>query len=336
MHILFLVAWVLYTVVMEKLRVGVMRGGLGSEYFVSLQTGGAVLGALSRDRYEPHDILITNAGEWHIDGVPTTPAKLPQFVDVVFNALHGEFGEDGKVQKILELFNIPYTGSTAVPSAVGMNKDLAKKYFSAVGIKVPRGVVVGRGEEVSEVVARVGAEIRAPFVVKPLTGGSSVGLSLARDDRELISAIERALAHAEKALIEEYVVGREVTLGVIDSSGGGSSYATPPLEILLPDGTLFDYDQKYKNLTHPVGPARMQSGERRALEDAAIRAHIHLGARHYARYDFILTDEGPCLLEVNTLPGLSQTSLLPKSLALHGLSIPEFVDYVIALALHKK
>lgn len=313
-----------------------MRGGLGSEYFVSLQTGGAVLEALSRDRYEPHDILITNVGEWHIDGVPTTPAKLAQHVDVIFNALHGEFGEDGKVQKILDLFNIPYTGSTAVPSAVGMNKDLAKKYFSAVGIKVPRGVVVGRGEEVSDVVARVGAEIRAPFVVKPLTGGSSVGLSLARDERELVPAIERALAHAEKALIEEYVNGREVTLGVIDSSGSGNSYATPPLEILLPEGTLFDYDQKYKNLTHPVGPARMHTDERRALEDAALRAHIHLGARHYARYDFILTDEGPCLLEVNTLPGLSQTSLLPKSLALHGLSVPEFVDYVLALALQKK
>lgn len=313
-----------------------MRGGLGSEYFVSLQTGGAVLEALSRDRYEPHDILITNVGEWHIDGVPTTPAKLAQHVDVIFNALHGEFGEDGKVQKILDLFNIPYTGSTAVPSAVGMNKDLAKKYFSAVGIKVPHGVVVGRGEEVSDVVARVGAEIRAPFVVKPLTGGSSVGLSLARDERALISAIERALSYAEKALIEEYVVGREVTLGVIDSAGSGNSYATPPLEILLPEGTLFDYDQKYKNLTHPVGPARMRPDERRALEDAALRAHIHLGARHYARYDFILTDEGPCLLEVNTLPGLSQTSLLPKSLALHGLSVPEFVDYVLALALRKK
>ena len=250
--------------------------------------------------------------------------------------MEGEFGEEGKVKKIFDLFNIPYTGATAIPSAVGMNKDLAKKYFSAVGIKVPRGVVVGRGEEVSDVVARVGTEIRAPFVVKPLTGGSSVGLSLARNDRELVSAIERALAHAEKAIIEEYINGREVTIGVVDSSESGGAYVTPPLEILLPEGTLFDYDQKYKNLTHPVGPARMQSGERRALEEAAIRAHIHLGARHYARYDFILTNDGPCLLEVNTLPGLSQTSLLTKSLALHGLSLPEFVDYVIALALRKK
>ena len=109
---------------MMKSRVGVMRGGLGSEYYVSLRTGGNVLSALVGDKYEPHDILITNTGEWHIDGRPTAPAKLTQHVDVIFNALHGEFGDDGKVQKILEVFNIPYTGSTALPSAIGMNKDL--------------------------------------------------------------------------------------------------------------------------------------------------------------------------------------------------------------------
>lgn len=322
---------------MSKIRVGVMRGGLGSEYHVSLRTGGNVITALTGDKYEVHDILITNAGEWHLDGVPTTPAKLMQQVDVVFNALHGEFGEDGKVQKILELFNIPYTGSTAVPSAIGMNKELSKKYFAAIGINVPLGVVVERGEEVSDVIARVaGAEIRAPFVVKPLSGGSSIGLSLAKDEQDLISAVELALAHSEKALIEEYVRGREVTLGVVDSANGVGAYATPPLEILLPEETLFDYSQKYKNLAHPVGPARLREEERRALESAALRAHSHLGARHYARYDFILTDTGPCLLEVNTLPGLTQTSLLPKSLELQGLLFPDFLDYVVTLALQKK
>ncbi|MBI5799028.1 MAG: D-alanine--D-alanine ligase [Candidatus Yonathbacteria bacterium] len=321
---------------MQKLRVGVMRGGLGSEYHVSLRTGANVIAALPRDKYEVHDILITNAGEWHIDGVPTTPSHLAKHVDVIFNALHGEFGEDGKVQKILDIFSLPYTGSTAIPSAVGMNKDLAKKYFSAVGIKVPKGMIVERGEEVGDVVERVGSEIRAPYVVKPLSGGSSVGLSLAKNQSELIEGIERALAYSEKAIIEEYIRGREVTLGVVDSSSGIGSYATPPLEILLPEGKLFDYDQKYRNLAHPVGPARMSDAERRGLEEAALRAHAHLGARHYARYDFIMTDEGPCLLEVNTLPGLTNTSLLVKSLALNGLTLPGFVDYVLTLALQKK
>ncbi len=321
---------------MSKIRVGVMRGGLGSEYNVSLKTGASVLEHLPRDKYEVHDILITSTGEWNLDGVPTEPSKLMQHIDVVFNALHGEFGEDGKVQRILDLFNIPYTGSTAIPSAVGMNKELAKKYFSAIGIKVPKGVTVSRGEEIGEVVARVGQEIRAPYVVKPLTGGSSIGLSLARNDSELISSIEQALAYADKAMIEEYVYGREVTLGVIDSANGIGAYATPPLEILLPDGQLFGYDQKYGNLLHPVGPSRMSIAERTALEDAALRAHAHIGARHYARYDFILTDDGPCLLEVNTLPGLMPASLLSRSLNLNRLELPEFLDYVIGLALQKK
>lgn len=313
-----------------------MRGGLGSEYYVSLNTGAAVIAVLPRDRYEVHDILITNAGEWHLDGVPTAPAKFAGQLDVIFNALHGEFGEDGKVQKILDLFKVPYTGSGAIPSAIGMNKELAKKYFSAVGVVMPRGTVVSRGEEVGDVVARVGAEVRAPYVVKPLTGGSSIGLSLAQNERELISAVERALAHSMKALVEEYVRGREVTLGVIEAESGIGAYVTPPLEILLPEGKLFDYDQKYRNLSHPIGPARMRDEERRALEEAALRAHAHLGARHYARYDFILTEDGPCLLEVNTLPGLTPASLLTRSLELHGLALPEFLDYVLRLALKKK
>lgn len=321
---------------MTKLRVGVVRGGVGSEYHVSLCTGKNVLSSLPRDKYEVYDILITNDGKWNINGVPLEPANLSQRVDVAFNALHGEFGEDGKIQKMLENFKVPYTGSTALPSAIGMNKALAKQYFSAAGIRVPRGVVISRGEEVSDVVARVGMEIRAPYVVKPLSGGSSIGLSLACDAEELILSIERALAHSRNALIEEYVVGREMTIGVVDSSSGVGSYVTPPLEILLPEGKLFDYDQKYKNLTHPIGPARMSKSEYQELEKVALLAHAHLGARHYARYDFILSDEGPCLLEVNTLPGLTDNSLLMKSLAVKDLSLPEFVDYVVELALRRK
>ncbi len=321
---------------MNKIRVGVMRGGLGSEYYISLKTGGNVLASLSRDLYEPHDILITNTGEWNIDGVPTTPSRLVHHVDVVFNALHGEFGEDGKVQNILDLLNIPYTGSTAIPSAIGMNKEISKKHFAAIGIKVPRGITVSRGEEVGDMVARVGAEIRAPYVVKPIAGGSSIGLFFAKDERELISAIENALAYDDKALVEEYVRGREMTLSVIDSASGVGAYVTPPLEIFLPEGKLFDYDLKYENLLHPVGSARLRDYERQALEEIALRAHRHLGARHYARYDFIMTDEGPYLLEVNTLPGLTLRSLLPQSLKLHGLGFPEFLDHVLKLALQRK
>ncbi len=321
---------------MTKLRVGVMRGGPGSEYHVSLKTGGNVLTAIPRDRYEPHDILITNTGEWNIDGVPTHPSKLSQHVDVVFNALHGEFGEDGKVQNILDFFGVPYTGSAVIPSAIGMNKDLAKKYFVKAGIKVPRGVVVSRGEEIGSVAQKVKSEIAAPYVVKPLAGGSSIGLSLARSDEELIAAIEYALGYGGEALVEEYIRGREIMVGVINAAGGAHAYVTAPIEVMIPEGVLYDYDQKYKTPLHPVGRARMRDSERKAVEEAALRAHVALGARHYASYDFILADDGPYLLEVNTLPGLTNTSLLPKSLGFFGLTMPEFIDYVITLALQKK
>lgn len=313
-----------------------MRGGLGGEYYVSLRTGAAVLASLPRDRYEVHDILITHVGEWHIDGIPTIPAKLSQHVDVIFNALHGEFGEDGKVQKILDIFNIPYTGSTALPSAVGMNKDLAKKTFAAVGSMVPEGIVVERGEEIHDVVSRIQNKISAPYVVKPLNGGSSIGLSFALTIPELITGIETALAYNHKAIVEEYIRGREITIGVIDSVNGKSAYATPSIEILLPEGKLFDYNQKYKNIDHPIGPARLHTHERHAIEEIALRTHFQLAARHYARYDFILSEKGPYLLEVNTLPGLTKTSLITKSLALHDIPFSKFIDYIITLALHRK
>ncbi|MEK7460045.1 MAG: D-alanine--D-alanine ligase [Patescibacteria group bacterium] len=319
-----------------KTRVGVMRGGMGSEYYVSLKTGANVLANLPRDQYEPHDILVTRDGEWHIDGRRTTPEKLMQYVDVVLNGLHGEFGEDGKVQKLLEAFNIPYTGSTAVPSAIGMNKELTKKHLENVGIRVPRGTFAHHNEKVNDVIARIKKMIRAPYIVKPVSGGSSMGLTLVQIDNDLIPAIEKALAYGDKVLIEEYVRGREVTLSVIDSMNGQGAYTTPPLEILLPEDTIFDYDQKYTDTAHPVGPARLSREQSRELEEAAFLAHRHLGARHYARYDFILTDEGPCFLEVNTLPGLTSTSLLLKSLKLHGLPFSEFLDHILKLALQKK
>lgn len=321
---------------MKKIRVGVMRGGQGSEYHVSLRTGGSVLTALSHDKYEPHDILVTKKGEWHIDGAPLHPSKISQHVDVVFNALHGEYGEDGKVQNILDFFHVPYTGSTSVPSAIGMNKDLAKKHFAKAGINVPRGLVVGRGEEIGGVLNRVKSVIRAPYVVKPLSGGSSIGVSLANTDTELLAALEVALEFCEQALVEEYIRGREITVSVIDGGAGVRPYVLAPLEVLLPEGVLFDHDQKYLNPIRPVGPARMGENERRALESAALNAHAALGARHYATYDFIVGDGVPYLLEVNTLPGLTPTSLLTKSLALHGLPFPEFIDFVITLALEKK
>lgn len=321
---------------MTKTRVGVVRGGKGSEYHVSLKTGESVLSALPPDFYETRDILITSDGEWHMNGVPTTPEKVSRSVDLVWNALHGEFGEDGKIQKLLDAFGVPYTGSGTVSSAIGMNKVLAKRSFERLNIKSPSGVVVSRGEEVEDIVARVRYLLRGPYVIKPVAGGSSIGLSFARTNQELVTAIEHALAYGERALVEQYISGREITLGVIEGMEGQTAYVTPPLEMLLPDGVLLDYDAKHKTSLHAIGPARLNSDDRKLLEDTVLAAHHGLGVRHYARYDVILSEDGVYVLEVNTLPGLASGSLFEKSLTAQGLLMSDFTDYIATLALQRK
>jgi D-alanine-D-alanine ligase len=320
---------------MSKVKIGVIRGGWGNQYNVSIKTGGSVLAALPCDEYDVLDIFITSDGAWHMNGVPTTPEKVSRSVDLVWNALHGEFGEDGKVQKILDVFGVPYTGSTAISSAVGMNKVLAKRTFDQFGIKSPRGVVVVRGEEIEDVIARVRYLLRAPYVIKPVQGGSSIGLSFVRTDAELILALERALACGMQALVEEYVLGREMTISVIDAMDGAGLYIIQPLEVLLPEGVLFSYDAKYGE-THPVGIARLTSADRSLLEDVVFAAHRGLGIRHYARYDVIMGEGCPYLLEVNTLPCLAKESLFQKSLMAQGLSFSGFTDYIATLALQEK
>lgn len=315
---------------------GVVRGGPGSEYYVSLKTGGSVLSVLPSDKYDARDVLITNDGQWHIDGVPTTPEKLTRSIDVAFNALHGEFGEDGKIQKIFDIFGMPYTGSTVVPSAVGMNKELAKRRFAALGIKVPRAVAVSSGSATDDVLREIRSELRSPYIVKPTSSGSSIGVSFVGTEEELVSALERALAYGDKALVEEYIRGREITVGVVDAKSGDGSYLLPPLEVFLPDGTLFDYQSKYGDNTYRTELARLSASEYAAIERAVSRAHKSLGVRHYARYDFILAEDGAYLLEVNTLPALMNGALLPRALMLHDLSMSDFVDYVISLALQEK
>ena len=322
---------------MSRIRVGVVRGGVGHEYDVSLDTGGNVLRNISRDKYEPYDILITKDGTWHINGIPVSVERVGNTVDVVFNALHGEYGEDGKIQQTLHAFGIPYTGSTPFASAVGMNKALAKNYFSRAGIKTPLGLVVKRGDDVEAAALNVFRKLPPPYVVKPLTSGSSVGLSLTRTVDGLIAAIEYALKYSPSVLVEEYIKGKEVTCGVIDSLDHNQSHPTHPVEIVLPEGMdVFHHSLKHSDAVQRISPARLSDSEREILQALAIRAHRGIGMRHYSVSDFIVSPRGIYLLEVNSLPGLTDTSLLPLALASADLSLEEFIDHVLTLALNKK
>lgn len=320
---------------MERLRVGVVRGGISSEYDVSLRTGASVLKNLPTDKYEPYDILITKNGVWHFQGIPFHPETLPDRVDVVFNALHGFFGEDGKIQKFFDSIDMPYTGSGHFASAVSMNKNTAKDYFTRAGLKTPLGVEYSRETgDVDSFVRDVFNRVSPPWVIKPMDGGSSVGISIAKDFDELRAGISEALRYSDTVLVEEKISGREATCGVVDSFRDRDVYPLFPIEIRSRgDHIFFNYDAKYDGLTEEICPGNFSDDEKKEIERMSEIAHKELGLSHYSRSDFIVSTRGIYILETNTLPGLTQNSLLPKALSAVGFSYGDFLDHVIELAI---
>ena len=315
---------------MQRIRVGVVRGGPSPEYAISLKTGENVLKNLDQGKYAPMDVLLTTRGEWYMNGARVDLGTLAEQVDVVWNALHGTFGEDGKVQQLFESFGIPYTGSGVLASAIGMNKELAKERFSVAGLRTPLGEAVNSEEDLSDAAFRRFQHGHLPVMVKPLASGSSVGITLARSFSELAGAIEKASQHGD-VLIEEYVEGTDATVGVVDE-GEGDHFALHPVEILPPEANAFyDYDAKYGGESEMICPGRFDADISTALREMAIKAHRAIGARHYSRTDFVVSPKGIYVLEINTLPGLSV--LFPRSLRAGGVEFPEFLDHVVGLAL---
>lgn len=322
---------------MTKLRVGVLRGGPSNEYDVSLQTGGTVLRVLA-DRHKLHDIFISKDGTWHVDGIERSPDRIIKHLDVVFNALHGEFGEDGKVQQFLDTHKKAYTGSGALGSALAMNKHLAKKIAKQHGIKTALHTLVRKGEDVYERAVHIFKTFPHPSIVKPVSSGSSIGVTVAYTLKDLEKALEIALEHSPIALVEEFITGKEATCGVIDHFRGEALYALPPVEIVKPkkDGH-WSYEDKYGEETRKHCPGNFTHAENEQIRKLAIEAHKALGLRHYSRADFIISPRrGIYLLEVNTLPGLTEHSLFPKSLEAVGAHLPDFLDHLITLAVKKK
>lgn len=321
---------------MNKKRVGVLRGGPSSEYEVSLKTGKSVIANLT-DRYEVLDILISKDGIWHYQGIPVKPENIFKKVDVIFNALHGAYGEDGTVQKLLDLFKVPYTGSTALASAVGMNKLLSKKIFKSHNLKTPLHTTFSRDGVSPEEISKLFKSFPMPVVVKPVSGGSSVGTSIAKTLSDLEKAIGEAFTYADQILIEEFISGKEATCGVIDNFRGQKIYSLLPVEIKKPIGSeFFDYQAKYGGQSREICPGNFAEAEKKIIQEMAIKAHQALGLRHYSRSDFIINPRrGVYILETNTLPGLTNESLLPKSLQAIGFSLPQFLDHLINQALEK-
>ncbi len=319
--------------------VGVLRGGPSSEYEVSLKSGASILAALDRDKYDPRDIFIDKSGQWHSFGAPVTPERALRGVDVVFNKIHGEYGEDGELHRVLDAINIPYTGSDSNVSKLVFNKHLTKDAVAKLGVKVPQGRVInypsGGPADFEELAFRIFRKLPMPMMVKPVVGGSSVGMTVAEDYYSLLTGLERAFAVSPQILVEEYIRGREATVGVIDHFRDQRAYALLPVEIIPPrEHKFFSYDAKYSGATIERVPGHFTEGEKLELERIAKAVHEGLGLVHYSRSDFILSRRGIYFLEVNNASavGMTEESLMPKALRAVGSKISDFADHVIHLA----
>ncbi|MES2059812.1 MAG: D-alanine--D-alanine ligase [Patescibacteria group bacterium] len=321
----------------SKTRVAVLRGGPSSEYEVSLKTGAGVLQNLP-EHYEAIDVLIDKKGVWHIAGLPFDPINLHKKADVAFNAMHGEYGEDGTVQTLLENIGMPFTGSGSLASAIGMNKHLAKKIFIDFGIKTPLHKVLNREDLHEHTVHEIWTTFTQPSVIKPANAGSSVGVTIAHSLADIKEGLEKAFAVSDKVLIEEFIKGKEATCGVLEDFRGEDIYPLFPIEIVPQTQAFYDYESKYDadKVADHICPGRFSKSEHEEIKRLAILAHKSINARHYSRSDFIIHPKrGVYLLEINTLPGLTPTSLIPDEMRAVGSSYSELLDHVIKLALKK-
>jgi D-alanine-D-alanine ligase len=315
------------------MRVAVLRGGPSDEYDVSIQTGASVIRALDPKRYEVVDVVISKGGDWLLRGVAREPRDIFHLVDVVFVALHGAYGEDGTVQRLMDSTGVKYTGSRALAAAVGMHKGLTKDRLEAHGVKMARHMLVGKDalQNVVGAATAIAAMFGPRFIVKPVSGGSSVGTIFAESPVMLEQALRTSLAVYDQVIVEEYIVGKEATCGVVEGFRDQKHYALPPIEIRR-STPVWGYESKYDGSVEEICPGNFSREEKEEIERVALLAHDTLGLSHYSRSDFIVAGDGIYFLEVNTLPGLTPTSLLPKALEAVGCTYESFIEHLIRLA----
>lgn len=283
-----------------------------------------VIKSLSREKYT---VKLIEVGK---DGRFTLPK-----INLAFIAMHGKFAEDGRLQGLLDIHDVPYTGSGVLASAVGMNKSLARKVVGSRGIVSPENFEIFN-LKTRGIAERIKKSFGFPCVVKPNESGSSVGVSIVTEERQLTSALKKAFKEDDSVIVERYVKGLEVTCGVLGNSYRSELYALPVVEI-IPGAQFFDYKAKYSSkATKEICPARLSPSLTRKIQSAAQTAHEALGCDGLTRSDFILSeDEELYFLEINTIPGMTENSLCPKEAKAAGISFTEFLDMQVKLALSK-
>ena len=318
---------------MQKYRIAILRGGPSDEHDVSLKSGANVIKTLS-----PHhslvDIVIDKNTNWHIQGFPVLPLEALKHADIAINALHGTYGEDGKVQQILNHIGVPYTGSEALSSALGMHKWKAKEIFTQAGLKTPRAKKISSNIDISKQALEIFKTFSLPVIIKPVSSGSSVGVTVARDLQSIEESFASVFSYCDEAIVEEFIKGKEATCLIVENFRGQKYYAFPPIEIVKHTDVAFDNKMKYSGEIEEKCPGNFSQAEKDAIMQGAINAHKAIGARHYSRSDFIVhPTRGIYILEINTLPGLTENSLLPKALNAVGSGMNEFLHHLIAQAI---
>lgn len=318
---------------MARTVVGVLRGGTSSEYPLSLKTGAAIHAALPEDRYEIRDILIDRSGLWHVRGIPTTPVRALTQLDVVLNALHGGVGEDGTVQRLLERSGTPFAGSRAQAAGLALNKIRAREILMQSGVRMPRAVALSLAHDANtaEMAHHVFAQFGPPYLVKPPAEGAGAGIRIASSIVELPDAIGDVLDAHGAALIEEYVRGKEASVGIVENFRNEDLYALPPAFVDHVHPFLHPEAHQSGALRHLV-PSPFSYEQKLSLADIAKRAHQALNLEHFSRADLIVTPRRIYLLEINTIPGLYPGSSFPHMLESVGSSVTEFLEHAIHLA----
>ncbi|MEN6372850.1 MAG: D-alanine--D-alanine ligase [Armatimonadota bacterium] len=342
---------------MSKLRVAVLMGGLSSERAVSLSTGKMILESLDKTKYDvmPVDPAIFAGSVRRIlPGSETEVAAIAEVekglasispmysitdvagrADVAFIALHGKYGEDGAVQGMLELLGIPYTGSGVLASALAMDKIMSKRVLMAAGVPAPVSVDFTRKAELENICLKDAvAPLGYPVIVKPSRQGSTIGMRKVESENELESAVEEAFRYDSHVLIEQFICGTEITVGVL----GNSDPEVLPIIEIVPAKGFYDYEAKYTpGATEEIVPARIPGQTAEKARKLALASHKALGCRGMSRVDMIVKPDGEIVvLEVNTIPGMTPTSLLPTAAKAAGIEFPGLLDRLIQLALEEE
>lgn len=326
---------------MHKTKIAILFGGPSREHDVSKSTGKSMLENIDLNKYDVTKVFITKTRLWIINdgknGLSAGDAcrKLKESkAQIVLLGLHGSFGEDGTVQALLDRYKLPYTGSGTAASLLAMDKVSSNELFIDNNLLVPRTVVYTK-DMIASAIKDINDKFTLPVVIKPARQGSSVGVHLAKSETQFKEGMEEAFTHDQHVLVQEYIEGREVACGVLEVDD--DFRVLPPTEITPLSANFFDYDAKYKTGgSKEITPPDMPPEIIRNIQQIAVQAHKILGCFGYSRTDMIVGNKGIYVLETNTLPGMTPTSILPQQASKAGLSFQDLLDAIITRTLKTK